>query len=61
MESKQQLNHTHKEVIMIKLVKQVMLKQHVDFMNHGIIMIVVLIVTEIQVSVTLILKVINYF
>jgi len=61
MESKQQLNHIHKEAIMIKLVKQVMLKQHVDFMNHGIIMIVVLIVTEIQVSVTLILKVINYF
>jgi len=46
---------------MIKLVKQVMSRQHVDFMNHGIIMIDVLIVTEMEVSLTLILKTINYF
>jgi hypothetical protein len=61
MESKQQLNNIHKEAIMIKLVKQVMSRQHVDFMNHGIIMIDVLIVTEMEVSLILILKTINYF
>jgi hypothetical protein len=59
MESKQQLKHIQQQNNPIKLVKQLMSKQHVDFMNHGIIMIDVLIVNEIKVSSTFILKAIH--
>jgi hypothetical protein len=60
MELKQQLNNIHQINNQIKLVKLMMSRQHVDFMNHGIIMIDVIIVNEIRVSSRHILKAINY-
>ena len=61
MELQQPLKNIHQKKHLMQLVNQLMLAQHFDFMNHGIIMTDVTIVNEIKVTSRIVLQAINYF